>query len=117
MSRSWAPSKAMMTISRGDMRSPGRKRGNYVISAKTRHRQNVALRMARRSPMTIASPFRIGFLLFPRLTQLDLTGPYEILSRMPGAEMHLVAKTLEPVAAEKGLRLLPTTTLGACPPL
>ena len=67
--------------------------------------------------MIIAPPFRIGFLLFPRLTQLDLTGPYEILSRMPGAEMHLVAKTLEPVASEKGLRLLPTTTLAACPPL
>ncbi len=64
-----------------------------------------------------ASPFRIGFLLFPRLTQLDFTGPYEILARMPGAEVHLVAKTLEPVRADKGLGLLPTTTLDACPPL
>ncbi|HZB90735.1 MAG TPA: DJ-1/PfpI family protein [Stellaceae bacterium] len=64
-----------------------------------------------------AAPFRIGFLLFPRLTQLDLTGPYEILSRMPGAETHLIAKSLEPVRSERGLQLLPTTTLALCPPL
>jgi cyclohexyl-isocyanide hydratase len=64
-----------------------------------------------------AAPFRIGFLLFPRLTQLDLTGPYEILSRMPGAETRLIAKSLEPVRSERGLQLLPTTTLALCPPL
>jgi cyclohexyl-isocyanide hydratase len=62
-------------------------------------------------------PFHIGFLLFPRLTQLDLTGPYEILSRMPDAETHLVAKTLVPVRSERGLQIVPTTTLGTCPPL
>jgi cyclohexyl-isocyanide hydratase len=64
-----------------------------------------------------AVPFRIGFLLFPRLTQLDFTGPFEILSRMPEAETHLVAKSLEPVEAERGLQILPTTTFAACPPL
>ena len=63
------------------------------------------------------APFSIGFLLFPRLTQLDLTGPYEILSRMPGAATHLVAKTLDPVRSDRGLTILPTTTLAACPPL
>lgn len=64
-----------------------------------------------------AAPFRIGFLLFPRLTQLDLTGPYEILSRMPDSETHLVAKNLAPVRADRGLHLVPTTTLATCPPL
>ena len=64
-----------------------------------------------------ASPFRIGFLLFPRLTQLDLTGPYEVLARLPGAELHLVAKTLEPVRSDKGLAILPTDTLETCPSL
>ncbi len=64
-----------------------------------------------------ADPFRIGFLLFPRFTQLDLTGPYEILSRMPGGELHLVAKTLDPVRSDRGLQIVPTTTLAACPPL
>jgi len=64
-----------------------------------------------------ADPFRIGFLLFPRFTQLDLTGPYEILSRMPGGELHLVAKMLDPVRSDRGLQIVPTTTLAACPPL
>jgi cyclohexyl-isocyanide hydratase len=62
-------------------------------------------------------PFRLGFILFPRLTQLDLTGPYEILSRMPGTETHLVAKTLDPVRSDRGLQIVPTTTIAACPPL
>ena len=60
---------------------------------------------------------RIGMLLFPRLTQLDLTGPYEVFARVPDAEVHLVWKTLEPVRAESGLGLLPTTTFQSCPPL
>lgn len=63
------------------------------------------------------TPFRIGFLLFPRLTQLDLTGPYEILSRLPGAELHLVAKTLDPVRSDKGLAIMPSDTLDTCPSL
>jgi cyclohexyl-isocyanide hydratase len=29
-------------------------------------------------------------LLFPNLTQLDLTGPYEVLARLPGAETLLL---------------------------
>ena len=67
--------------------------------------------------MAAAPAFRIGFLLFPRLTQLDLTGPYEILSRLPGARIELVAKTLDPVPSDRGLAIVPTTTLAACPPL
>ena len=61
--------------------------------------------------------FRIGFVLFPRLTQLDLTGPYEILSRMRDAETLLVAKTRDPVSAERGLSIVPTATFADCPPL
>lgn len=58
---------------------------------------------------------QIGMLLFPQLTQLDLTGPFEVLSRIPGATVHLVAKTLDPIAAEGGLRLLPSTTFTTVP--
>jgi len=61
--------------------------------------------------------FRIGFLLFPRLTQLDLTGPYEVLSRMPATETYLVAKSFDPVRADRGPAILPTTTLATCPSL
>lgn len=61
--------------------------------------------------------FTAGLLLFPGLTQLDLTGPYEILARLPGAEVHLLWKTLDPVRSEHGLTILPTTTLDDCPSL
>jgi cyclohexyl-isocyanide hydratase len=60
---------------------------------------------------------RIGFLLFPGLTQLDLTGPYEVLARLPGAQTYLVWKTLDPVRSEHGLELLPTIAFDDCPPL
>jgi cyclohexyl-isocyanide hydratase len=60
---------------------------------------------------------RIGLLLFPRMTQLDLTGPYEVFAKVPGAEVLLLWKTLQPVEAETGLRMLPHATLRDCPPL
>ena len=60
---------------------------------------------------------RIGLLLFPDLTQLDLTGPYEVFTKFPGADVHLLWKTLDPVTAGGGMRLLPTTTFAECPQL
>lgn len=63
------------------------------------------------------SDFRIGFLLFPNITQLDLTGPYEVLSKLPDAKVHLIWKSLEPVKAVGGLAIVPDTTLAACPQL
>jgi cyclohexyl-isocyanide hydratase len=56
-------------------------------------------------------------LLFPRLTQLDLTGPYEVLARLPNTKVHLVAHSLDPVETDRGLTILPTVTLAACPAL
>ena len=61
--------------------------------------------------------FRSGMLLFPNLTQLDLTGPYEVLARLPGAETLLLWKTLDPVRPEHGLTILPMATFSSCPPL
>ena len=61
--------------------------------------------------------FKIGFLLFPGMTQLDLTGPYEVLSRLPGAEIHLVWKDTAPVASDRGLAIVPTATFATCPTL
>ena len=60
---------------------------------------------------------QIGFLVFPQVTQLDLTGPYEVLSMIPNAQMHLVWKSRQPVAASGGLILTPTTTYVECPKL
>jgi cyclohexyl-isocyanide hydratase len=62
-------------------------------------------------------PFRIGFLVFPNITQLDMTGPYEVFTKLPGAEVHFVWKNLEPIVADGGMKLLPTTTFADCPPL
>ena len=49
----------------------------------------------------------VGFLLFPKLTQLDLTGPYEVLARAPGAKLHLIWKYPDPVESDRGLHLTP----------
>jgi cyclohexyl-isocyanide hydratase len=61
--------------------------------------------------------FQIGFLLFPGLTQLDLTGPAQVLSRMSDAAVHYVWKTLDPVPSDAGLSLVPTKTFDSCPNL
>ena len=62
-------------------------------------------------------PFQIGLLLFPNVTQLDMTGPYEVFIKFPDAKVHLIWKTLDPVTAAGGMRLLPSATLADCPQL
>ena len=57
----------------------------------------------------------IGFLLFPRLTQLDMTGPFEVLSRLPDATLRTIWKTSGPVRADTGLTLLADTGFAECP--
>jgi cyclohexyl-isocyanide hydratase len=59
----------------------------------------------------------IGMLIFPRLTQLDMTGPYEVLARLPNTVVHLVARTLDPVKTDRGMMIVPTTTYADCPQL
>jgi cyclohexyl-isocyanide hydratase len=59
----------------------------------------------------------IGMLLFPGLNQLDLTGPFEVLHRVPDARVHLVWKEIAAVRADSGLELCPTATFAGCPPL
>ncbi|MBJ7417349.1 MAG: DJ-1/PfpI family protein, partial [Niveispirillum sp.] len=54
-------------------------------------------------------------LLYPRLTQLDLTGPFEVFARLPDVTIILAAKSLNPVTDSGGLRLLPTHTLADAP--
>ncbi len=61
--------------------------------------------------------FNTGFVIFPNLTQLDFTGPLQVLHRLPGSQTHIIAKTLEAVPSDCGLGLLPTTTFDACGPL
>ena len=59
----------------------------------------------------------VGMVLFDGLTQLDLTGPYELLARMPDTRVHLVAASREPVRSEWGLAIVPDTTFDDAPPI
>ena len=63
------------------------------------------------------SIFKIGFVLFPELTQLDLTGPLQVLARLPQSATYIVAKSEAPIPSDCGLSLLPTHTFANCPPL
>jgi cyclohexyl-isocyanide hydratase len=57
----------------------------------------------------------IGMVLFEGMTQLDLTGPLEVFSRMPETTIHLISKTLDAVKSDSVLSILPTTTFQTCP--
>lgn len=57
---------------------------------------------------------RIGLVLFPKLTLLDLVGPLEVFGRMPGAEVDLLWHDLAPVASDRGVLVSPTRAFQAC---
>lgn len=59
---------------------------------------------------------QVNIVLFEGLTQLDMTGPYEVLAAAPGFTVDLVAKTREPVRSDRGLAFVPTRTLDDAPP-
>src|SRR6202044_2583158 len=59
----------------------------------------------------------IGSLLFEGIDQIDLTGPFEVLSRIPNSTYRIYGKTAEPVRDLKGLRLTPDATLADAPQL
>lgn len=63
------------------------------------------------------SLFNIGFVIFPDLTQLDFTGPQQVLARLPQSAMHIVAKSAAPVPSDSALSLVPTHTFENCPRL
>jgi len=62
-------------------------------------------------------PIQIGIVYFPGMTQLDVTGPFEVLARLPNAKVHLLWKRIETIVSDVGLPLLPTTTFSECPDL
>jgi cyclohexyl-isocyanide hydratase len=65
----------------------------------------------------MAEPVQIGILLYPNVTQLDATGPAQVLSRVPGARLHMIWKTRDPVPTDAGFSIVPTTTFADCPQL
>jgi cyclohexyl-isocyanide hydratase len=78
------------------------------------------------TPMTttndVATPtpvprLEVGFLVYPRQDQIDFTGPFEVLSRMPSTTTHVIAKDGAPFRDVVGLILTPEMTLADAPPL
>ncbi len=65
----------------------------------------------------VNAPFSVGMVLFDGVTQLDLTGPYEVFARMPNTKVHLVAASLAAVRTEFGLTITPTASFDDAPPL
>src|SRR5262245_59114364 len=61
--------------------------------------------------------FNVGFVIFPHLTQLDFTGPQQVLARLPGCAMPIAAKMAAPVPTHSGLSMVPTHTFHTCPRL
>lgn len=58
--------------------------------------------------------YEIGFVMFPGMTQLDLTGPWEVLTRIPDARCHLLSGDRDPVRSASGMSILPTMEFEEC---
>jgi cyclohexyl-isocyanide hydratase len=56
-------------------------------------------------------PLRIGVLIFERMDQIDFTGPFSVLSRLPEASLAVLSKDGRPIRDHKGLRLTPDLAL------
>ena len=67
--------------------------------------------------MTHQPKYHIGLVIFPGMTQLDITGPHQVFAIMPDTHVHLLWKTLEPVTSNEGMTILPTKTFDECPTL
>ena len=65
----------------------------------------------------MSARFQVGLLLYPGLTQLDLTGPYQVFASTPGIETHVVWKDTLPVVSDTGLAISPTRRFADCPQL
>jgi cyclohexyl-isocyanide hydratase len=65
----------------------------------------------------MTAPLQIGILIFPKVTQLDFTGPLQVFSGVPNAKVHLIWKRIEPVASDSVMVLTPTMTFADCPQL
>jgi cyclohexyl-isocyanide hydratase len=60
---------------------------------------------------------RVGIIMFPRMDQIDLTGPFAVLSRLPNASVKLMWKTTDPIRDYRGLGLVPDTKLADAGPI
>jgi len=63
------------------------------------------------------SHLHIGALIFPRMDQIDFTGPFEVLSRVPDSTFHVIGRDSNPIRDCNGLILTPEETLSEAPQL
>ena len=62
-------------------------------------------------------PLQIGIVVFPKVTQLDFTGPLQVFSSLPDTTVHLIWKRIEPVPSDTALVVSPTVSFTDCPQL
>jgi cyclohexyl-isocyanide hydratase len=67
--------------------------------------------------MTDAPNYTLGLVFYPGMTSLDIIGPQQVLSSLPGIETYRVWKTLDPIKTDDGMIVLPDTTFANCPQL
>jgi len=60
---------------------------------------------------------QIGLLVFDNITQLDMTGPYEVFIKYPDVSVDLVSHSIDPITAAGGMKIIPNTTYADCPQL
>ena len=68
-----------------------------------------------KKPARQKKPLTIGALIFPRMDQIDFTGPFEVLSRIPDSIIHVIAKTKSQVPDIQGLILTPEMSIAEAP--
>jgi cyclohexyl-isocyanide hydratase len=71
----------------------------------------------RNKPTRQTKHLTIGALIFPRMDQIDFTGPFEVLSRIPNSTIHAIAKTKSPIRDIQGLILTPEVNIAEAPEL
>src|SRR3984885_7607545 len=81
------------------------------------HRATMTSSQTSKGTLPMPNPLQIGIVVFPKVTQLDFTGPLQVLSSLPDATVHLIWKRIEPVASDTALTVLPTKSFADCPQL
>ncbi|MEO1069759.1 MAG: DJ-1/PfpI family protein [Cyanobacteria bacterium J06638_6] len=67
--------------------------------------------------MTDSQTYTIGLVFYPGMTALDMVGPQQVFSALPGIKLHRIWKTLDPIACDDGMVVLPDTSFANCPSL
>lgn len=67
--------------------------------------------------MTDSQKHIIGLVFYPGMTSLDIVGPQQVFSALPGIQIHRIWKTLDPIKTDDDMMVLPDTTFENCPRL